>query len=155
MQKDLFVKVPRDFGDPLRELFGPLMEPEVRFALLSRRDGFPIAVPKCYFADYNASTTSGILITERIAYGQGNIERCHDKCMDYELTDPLGHYQALTKTMARLAGYHKAGKFGAETEKQFPFDSNKVDMGARIPYTPEQLQVKLDKLICFAEAAPQ
>jgi hypothetical protein len=155
LQNDLFVKFPRDFGDPLRELFGPLMEPEVRFALLSRRDGFPIAVPQCYFADYNAATTSGILITERIAYGQGNIEACHDKCMDYELKNPLAHYQALTRTMARLAGYHKAGKFGADTDAQFPFDAKKIDVGSRIPYTPEQLLGKLDKLQSFAKAAPQ
>lgn len=155
LQKDLFAKFPREFGDPLRELFGPLMEPEVRFALLSRRDGFPIAVPKCYFADYNAATTSGILITERIHYGQGNIERCHDKCMDYKLADPLAHYQALTKTMARLAGHHKSGKFGPGIDQQFPFDPKKVDTGARIPYTPAQLRGKLDKLMSFAAAAPQ
>lgn len=155
LHRRLFAKFPRDFGDPLRELFGPLMEPEVRFALLSRREGFPIAVPKCYFADYHAASTSGILITERIAYGEGNIEPAHDKCLDYELTNPLAHYQALTRTMARLAAYHKAGKFGAEIDRQFPFDPDKVDIGARIPYTPEQLRGKLDKLLSFAAAYPR
>ena len=155
LHKELFAKFPREFGDPLRELFGPLMEPEVRFALLSRREGFPIAVPKCYFADYNKDTTSGILITERIAYGHDGIEPCHDKCVDYEITDQLGHYRALSKTMARLAAHHKAGKFGADTDKQFPFDPKVVDIGARIPYTPEQLQGKLDKLLTFAATNPQ
>lgn len=154
LHRDLFVKFPRNFGDPLRELFGPLMEPEVRFALLSRREGFPITVPKCYFADYHAQSKSGILITERIAYGQGAIEPCHDKCLDYELSDPLGHYRALTRTMARLAGFHKAGKFGADTDQQFPFDPSKVDVG-RIPYTAGQLRGKLDKLLSFATAHPQ
>ncbi|WP_284255972.1 hypothetical protein [Acidocella aquatica] len=155
LRNDLFVKFPRDFGDPLRALFGPLMEPEIRFSLLSRQEGFPIAVPRCYFADYNAQTASGILITERIAYGTGGIEPCHDKCLDYELGDPLAHYQALTETMARLAAYHKAGKFGAEAARQFPFDPDKIDIGSRIPYTPEQLHGKLDKLRAFAAAAPQ
>ncbi|MET0660781.1 MAG: hypothetical protein ABW110_21775, partial [Steroidobacteraceae bacterium] len=106
LHTELFAKFPRMFGDPLRDLFGPLMEAEVRFALLSRRAGFPIAVPKCYFADYDSKTCSGLLITERIAYAQGSIERCYDKCLDYELPNPLGHYRALTKTMARLAGFH-------------------------------------------------
>ncbi len=155
LKSDLFVKFPRDFGDPLRELFGPLMEPEVRFSLLSRRAGFPIAVPRCYFADYNAATASGILITERIAYGAGGIEPCHDKCLDYELGDPLAHYQALTETMARLAAYHKAGKFGPEVERQFPFEAQKIDIGSRIPYTPAQLEGKLETLRAFAAAAPQ
>jgi hypothetical protein len=155
LAEHLFVKFPRDFGDPLRELFGPLMEPEIRFALLSRREGFPIAVPQCYFADYHAASTSGILITERIAYGEGDIEPRHDKCLDYELADPLAHYEALTKAMAKLAGHHKSGKFGPEAERQFPFDPDKIDIGSRIPYTPEQLHGKLEKLLAFAKAAPQ
>ena len=155
LHTELFAKFPRMFGDPLRDLFGPLMEAEVRFALLSRREGFPIAVPKCYFADYDGKTCSGLLITERIAYGQGSVERCFDKCLDYELPNPLGHYRALTQTMARLAGFHKAGKLGAEADRQFPFDPKKIDIGSRIPYTPEQLQGKLNKLQTFAAAHPQ
>lgn len=155
LHTQLFAKFPRMFGDPLRDLFGPLMEAEVRFALLSRREGFPIAVPKCYFADYDSATCSGLLITECIAYGEGNIERCYDKCLDYELPNPLGHYRALATTAARLAGFHKAGKLGADVDKQFPFDPKKIDVGSRIPYTPEQLQGKLEKLRSFAAANPQ
>ncbi len=155
LHEDLFIKFPRDFGDPLRELFGPLMQAEVRFALLSRRAGFPIRVPKCYFADYNAATTSGILITERIAYGEGGIEPCHEKCMDYLLADPLEHYRSLTRSMASLAGSHKAGKLGTDLASDFPFDPARVDVGSRIPYTPEQLQQKLAKLRSFAVEQPQ
>ena len=155
LHNELFVKFPRDFGDPLRALFGPLMEAEVRFALLSRRQGFPIRVPKCYFADYNAATTSGILITERINYGRGRIEPCHAKCMDYLMSDPLGHYRALVHSMASLAGAHKSGALGPNVDRDFPFDPHRVDLGSRIPYTPEQLQGKLDKLRSFAAAQPQ
>lgn len=155
LHRQLFVKFQRDFGDPLRELFGPLMAAEARFALLSRRPGFPITVPKCYFADYNAATTSGILITERIRYGEGRLERCHEKCVDYELPEPLAHYRALTRATARLAGYHKAGRLGGEADEAFPFDPAKVDVGSRIPYTPEQLREKVRKLRWFAAVAPQ
>ena len=155
LQTELFIKFPRNFGDPLRDLFGPLMEPEVRFALLSRREGFPITVPKCYFADYDSTTKSGVLITERIAYGSGPIEPFHDKCLDYELHDPLSHYRALTTAIARLAGFHRAGNFGAEVDRQFPFDPDKIDIGARIPYTPEQLKEKLSKLESFASSYPE
>jgi hypothetical protein len=155
LHRELFVKFPRDFGDPLRELFGPLMQAEVRFALLSRREDFPITVPKCYFADYNVATTSGILITERIPYGDGRIEPCHEKCKDYEVADPLEHYQALTRSMASLAGAHKAGRLGQGVERDFPFDPDKVDLGSRIPYTPEQLRQKLAKLRSFAGEYPQ
>jgi hypothetical protein len=155
LHAELFAKFPRNFGDPLRELFGPLMEPEVRFALLSRRAGFPITVPKCYFADYDSATKTGLLITERIGYGSGSIEPFQDKCLDYELEEPLGHYRALTRAIARLAGSHRAGVFGAEIDRQFPFVPDKIDIGARIPYTPEQLRQKLDKLRSFAAQNPR
>ena len=155
LDTDLFVKFPRDFGDPLRDLFGPLMQPECRFALLSRRPGFPITVPKCYFADYDAETVSGILITERIGYGQGSIEPRHEKCQDYEIADPLAHYRALTVAMARLCGHFKAGRFGADTAQQFAFDPDAVDAGSRIPYTASELQDKLRALLSFADFAPR
>ena len=69
------------FGDPLRELFSPVMDPEARFALLSRRPDFPIAVPRCLFADYNAAHKTGLLITERLPYGEEGIERALEKCV--------------------------------------------------------------------------
>jgi len=155
LHTELFVKFPRDFGDPLRELFGPLMAPEVRFALLSRREGFPIAVPRCYFADYHAGSTSGILITERVAYGSEGIEAAFEKCLDHELADPLPHYRALTLAMARLAAAHKAGRLGKGVDSEFPFEPGQVDVGARIPYTPAQLTEKLAVLQRFAAAHPQ
>jgi hypothetical protein len=150
LQTELFAKFPRDFGDPLRELFAPLMQPEVRFALLSRRDGFPITVPRCFFAEFDASSMSGILITERIAYGQGGIEPAYDKCMDYKLTEPLRYYRALAKAMAKLAGSHRAGRLGADLDAQFPWSPPP----GIIPYAMPALRDKLDALRAFADKAP-
>lgn len=155
LHRELFAKFPREFGDPLRELFGPLMEPEVRFALLSMRPDFPVAVPKCYFADYDPATVSGLLITERVPYGNGSIEPCPDKCMDYRLADPLPYYEALTRSMAELAGAHKAGRLGDDLPNQFPFDPDVIDAGSRIPYDRAALDSQLSKLRDFAAAAPQ
>ncbi|MEY2928027.1 MAG: hypothetical protein RL367_2504 [Pseudomonadota bacterium] len=155
LDKDLFVKFPREFGDPLRDLFGPLMEPEVRFALLSMQPDFPVQVPKCYFADYDPATISGLLITARIPYGSDGIESCPEKCRDYQLADPLPYYQALTLDMARLAGAHKAGRLGDDLPSRFPFDPDVIDPGSRIPFTPELLQQKLETLRAFVAGMPQ
>lgn len=154
LHRDLFVKYPRDFGDPLRELFSALMEPETRFALLSRRGGFPVAVPKCYYADYDPQTATGILITERIAFGRNGIEPFQDKCLDYQLAQPLEHYRALIKVIARLAGFHKSKGFGGEIERQFPYDRSVIREHDRIPHTPEVLQQKLELLQRFAVEHP-
>lgn len=154
LHNELFVKFPRDFGDPLRELFSPPMRAEIDFALLSRQPGFPVAVPRCYFADFHADSASGLLITERVRFGQGGIEPAHDKCQDYELDDPLAHYQALTLALARIAGAHKAGRLGARLDEHYPLpdpDSAKD----RIPYSPIELADKLEKLRDFIGRAPQ
>ena len=155
LHTELFVKYPRDFGDPLRDLFAPLMESETRFALLSRQDHFAVAVPRCYFADYDPQTRSGILITERIAYGQDAIEPCHDKCLDYELEDPLAHYQALVRTIARLAGAHKSGRLGDAVESQFPHDPTQIKPTDRIPFDRAGLAAKIDALRAFVQRCPR
>ena len=151
----LFAKFTREFGDPLRELFSPVMDPEVRFALLSRRPDFPIAVPRCLFADYNATHKTGLLITERIPYGENGVERALEKCVDYELPDPLPYYDAQTRAIARLAGYHRGGHFGDVVEHEFPFDPADETLFKVIPYDSAQLDAKLKTLKAFAAAAPQ
>ncbi|WP_327753890.1 hypothetical protein VVT58_19365 (plasmid) [Sphingobium sp. SJ10-10] len=151
----LFAKFTREFGDPLRELFSPVMDPEVRFALLSRRTGFPLKVPRCMFGDYNAEYKTGLLITERIPYGSEGIEPPLEKCVDYELADPLPYYEAQTRAIAALAAYHRAGHFGGEIEREFPFNPDDEALLKLIPFDLDELQAKLVKLRDFAARAPQ
>ncbi len=151
----LFAKFTREFGDPLRELFSPVMDPEVRFALLSRRPGFPVRVPRCMFGDYSADTKTGLLITERIPYGAEGIEPALEKCVDYEIPDPLPYYESQTRAIAALAAYHRAGHFGDEVEHAFPFDPTSEALLKVIPYDADGLAAKLDKLKDFAARAPQ
>ena len=155
LHTELFVKYPRDFGDPLRDLFAGLMEPETRFALFSRRPDFPVAVPKCYFADYDPQSRTGVLVTERIRYGTAPIEPFRDKCLDYELPDPLGHYRALLEAIARLAGVQRSGRFGAEFERAFPFDTSRTREHDRIPYSAEQLAEKIANIGRFGQRYPR
>jgi hypothetical protein len=151
----LFAKFTREFGDPLREIFSPAMEPEVRFALLSRQPGFPVRVPLCGFGDYSAGHKSGLLITERVAYGEGGIEPIDDKCLDYRIANPLERYQALTRSMAALAGHHCAGRVGAAIEAGFPYDPAAALAQPLIPFDAAHLDGLLDKLEAFAAEAPQ
>ena len=151
----LFAKFTREFGDPLRELFSPVMDPEVRFALLSRRPDFPIAVPRCLFADYSAEHKTGLLITERIPYGESGIEPAMEKCVDYELVDALPYYEAQTRAIAHLAGYHRGGHFGDDIQREFPFDPANDALLKVIPFDRAQLDQKLATLKDFAARAPQ
>jgi hypothetical protein len=122
LSRDLFVKFSRNFQDKVRDAGRHHMPPEVLLANVSRDPAFPVAVPYCFFADIQTETLTGIIITERIPYGQGAIEPHHPKCMDQELPEPLAHYRALLSNLARLAGSHKSGRLGSEAERAFPFD---------------------------------
>jgi hypothetical protein len=155
LSTDLFVKFSRDFEDAIRDRGKIQMELEARFALLSQIPGFPIEVPKCFFADYHQESGTGILITERIAFGTGEVERHYEKCLDYEMPEPLEHYHALLKAIARLAGADRSGRLPGNVAAQFPFDPGKLTVGRRHAYTAAQLQKKIEAYRAFAASYTQ
>ncbi|TCM16138.1 hypothetical protein EDF56_108127 [Novosphingobium sp. PhB165] len=122
LPRDLFVKFSRNFQDKVRDSGRHHMPPEVRLANLSRDPDFPVAVPKCFYADIQQETLTGIIITERIPYGQGAVEPHYPKCMDQILPEPLAHYRALVANLARLSGTHKSGRLGDAVARHFPLD---------------------------------
>jgi len=96
----LFIKFSRNFHDAMRDRSKHMMVSEVKFAALSRTPQFPIPVPQCLFADVNEQSGTGLMITDRIAFGNG-IEPQYVKCMDYLTPAPLKHYEAIIKFTAR------------------------------------------------------
>ncbi len=150
----LFVKFSRDLDDPVRDRAKTQMEPEVRFATLSRVAGFPIAVPAVQFADYDRRTGTGILITERIPFGGDGIERQYHKCLDYEMPDPVGHYRALLTALARLAGTYGSGRLPADLAALFPLNLRGATVGERAPHDADRLDRRLAELAEFVETRP-
>lgn len=130
------------------------MEPEVRFAELSRAPGFPIAVPRALFADYHRRTGAGILITERIMFGSNGIERHYPKCLDYRMPRPEEHYRALLTALGRLAGAHRAGLLPQHSTEHFPLDVRAATVGERRVLTAEQPDRKLCRLTEFIGTWP-
>lgn len=152
LHTDLFVKFSRDFSSEIRDRARFQMEAEVRFALLSREPNFPIEVPTCYFADFHRESGTGILITARIPYGSGDVEAHHDKCLDYIIDEPLAHYRAIIRALARLAGTHKSGTLGEDVTRHFPFDASKLAVSERESYTAQQIH---DRVVRYADFAAQ
>ncbi|WP_099024701.1 hypothetical protein [Mycolicibacterium palauense] len=150
----LFVKFSRDFTDPQRDRGRTQMGSEVRFAALSVASGFPIAVPRAHFADYQGETGSAILISERITYGENGIEPHYPKCLDYEMPGPVEHYRSIITALARLAGAHRGGRLPTALTGQFPVDLQSATVGEAPVLTPERLERKLVRLAEFAEAHP-
>lgn len=154
LHTDLFVKFSRDLDDPVRDRGKTQMEPEVRFAALTRTPEFPIAVPRVLFADYHRDTGVGILITERIRFGSNGIERQYYKCLDYEMPEPAHHYRAVLMALARLAGTHRAGRFPEGLIAEFPVDVQAATVGERGAPDIARLDRRMAQLAEFATIRP-
>lgn len=151
----VFAKFSRDFDDPLRDRQRDEMEGEAKLVALSRGAGFPIRVPRGHFADYEAASGTGLVITERIAYGEGAIEPHCRKCLDWQtMADPLEYYRATVTALARLAGAHKAGALGADVARQFPWDPL-VGNADPIRQSRAELEEQLESCRAFARDCPQ
>ncbi|OBK48216.1 hypothetical protein [Mycobacterium sp. 1081908.1] len=154
LHTELFVKFSRDLDNPGRDLGKTQMEPEVRFASLSRDPGFPIAVPAVQFADYDRETGTGILITERIPFGRDGIERQYHKCLDYDMPDAVGHYRALLTALARLAGAYGSGRLPERLAARFPLDVRAATVGDRAAMGADKLDRHVTRLAEFVESDP-
>ncbi len=150
---DLFVKFSRSFTDGGRDSARYAMEPEVRLAHLSRDPVFPIAVPKCVYADFHHASGTGIIITERIPYGRGPVEPHHLKCMDQALPEPVLHYRVLVSALALFSGTHKSGRFGEVVEHDFPLELAKL-IARRNRYDETQLAYRADRMAEFIGRYP-
>ncbi len=156
LHTDLFVKFSRDLDNDIRDQAKSQMELEVLFALLSHSPAFPIAVPVCYFSDYHHASGTGVLITQRIAYGMAGVEPHYPKCSRSSAAGsawplPRADYGA----EARLAGTHKAGRLPDTVEKYFPFDPSKLVVSLRAPHTPAQISKRVASYAQFAATYPQ
>lgn len=151
----LFAKFSRAFGNEIRDRQKIQMEGEVRFALLSRLPGFPIAVPRCLFADYHGETGTGLLITEQLAFGANGIEPNYVKCLDRDLPDPLGHYKALVRALARLAGAYHAGVFPQAVRAELEGHDGELGVSQRAPYCADQVARRVERWRQFCTDFPQ
>jgi hypothetical protein len=152
---ELFVKFSRDFDNPRRDRGRTQMDLEVRFARLCRDRDVPVEVPDCLFAGYHGQSGTGLLITNRIPFGQPPVEPHYDKCLDYQMPDPVGHYRALLTTVARLAGAHKAGRLGPTVSQEFAYHPDRVTVGERIPFSERALRERVARYHNFATTHPR
>ena len=145
----LFLKFSRDFTDPRRDWQRTEMESEAKFVALSRQPGFPIRIPRGYFADYEAASGTGIVITECVTYGENGIEPHRAKCFDHAtMADPLAYYCAQITALARLAGAHKAGRLAPDIAARFPFGP--TGSADPIRYSESELRAELAHCRAFA-----
>jgi hypothetical protein len=109
------------------------------------------------FADVNTQTGTGLMITDRIAFGTNGIEPQLLKCMDWSIRaeGALERYKVVIKSLAQLSGAHKAGKLDAAFDKEFPFDKASTLNADPLRYTDEKLARRLQRIVEFIARHPQ
>ena len=122
VSEELFLKFSRNFDNELWDRARMTMVGEAYFAVLSRTPDFPVAVPHCLFADVDSNSGTGLIITECIPYGRDGVEARYPKCLDYAVPEPVKHYQAILKGLAKLSGTHRGGRLSAEFDRRFPMN---------------------------------
>lgn len=155
LHTELFVKLSRDLTDAFRDRRKYELEAEVRLAELSRLPAFPVHVAKPYFADFHHDSGSGILITQRIAFGRDGLEPLRAKCMDHTLPNALEHYEATVTALARLAAAQKSGRLSPQVERLFPFDEAAAAADLPIPWHAAQLRGKVARIGALVASSPQ
>jgi len=155
LPKELFIKFSRNFDNELWDRARMMMVSEANFAVLSMSPQFPVAVPACLFADVESESGTGLVITECISYGRDGVEVSHPKCLDYTLPEPVEHYKAILKSLARLSGAHRSGKLLPEFDGKFPYDRDKASAMFAIRVPIEKLMQRAHRMFDFIERYPK
>ena len=71
------------------------------------------------------------------------------------LPDPLGHYQALLRALARLAGAYHGGVFAPEVMDELASHQGSLGVSERARYTAEQVTRRIARYREFAHSFPQ
>jgi len=155
LHKDLFVKFSRCLHDPFRDRRRGELEAEVHLAGLSRHPAFPVAVPKAYFATFEPDTGNGVLITQRLRFGEDGLEPLRPKNMDHLVANAPEYYRATATSLARLGAAHKSGRLSPEVECLFPFEPALAAAELPLPWDAGQVRDKAQRIAEFIAGAPQ
>jgi hypothetical protein len=155
LPEELFVKFSRNFDNALWDSARHLMASEVEFAVLSRSPDFPVPLPAMLFADIDLESHTGLLVTECIPYGRNGVEPLYFKCMDYDVPEPVDHYKAILRGLARLSGAHRGGRLSPEFDRAFPYGPTGTSTGYRVEIPEEKVVQRAMRLAEFIERYPQ
>ena len=150
----LFIKFSRDFDEPIRDQARHQLGPEVRLGRLSNHPGFPIRVPSCYFGDFQSGDGSGILVSETVQFGEGDILPLFEKCQDEDIANVDEFYQCIVEAQAKLAACNYRQNIATDIDRYFPFQAKRQAIAQPQRYPLEKIQKRLERLLEFMQQYP-
>jgi hypothetical protein len=155
LPEQLFIKFSRNFDSELWDRARFMMISEANFAVLSRSPDFPVAVPACLFADVEATSGTGLIISECITYGCNGVEALYPKCMDYIVPEQVEHYAAILRGLARLSGAHRGGRLSPDFDRKFPYNREQASAIFSIRTPADKLIQRAGRMFDFIERYPK
>ena len=155
LPEQLFIKFSRNFDSELSDRARFMMISEANFAVLSRSPDFPVAVPACLFVDVESEAATGLIITECITYGRNGVEALYPKCMDYTVPEPVEHYKAILRGLAKLSGTHRGGRLSPDFDKKFPFDRERASAVFSMRAPEDKLIQRANRMFDFVQRYPK
>ena len=155
LSERLFIKFSRNFDNELWDRARFTMISEANFAVLSRSPDFPVTVPACLFADVESASGTGLIITECITYGRNGVEALYPKCLDYTVPEPVEHYRAILKGLAKLSGAHRGGRLSPEFDRKFPYNRKQASAVFAIRVPEEKLIQRANRMFDFIGRFPK
>jgi hypothetical protein len=155
LPEQLFIKFSRNFDNELWDRARLMMISEANFAVLSRSPDFPVVVPACLFADVEPQSATGLIITECITYARNGVEALYPKCMDYTVPEPVEHYKAILKGLAKLSGAHRGGRLSPDFDKKFPYNREQASAVFTIRTPEEKLIQRASRMFDFIKRYPK
>lgn len=155
LSEQLFIKFSRNFDNELWDRARFTMISEANLAVLSRSPDFPVTVPRCLFADVESESGTGLIISERITYGCNGVEAHYPKCLDYAVPEPVEHYKAILKGLAKLSGAHRSGRLSPEFDRKFPYNREQASAVFAIRIPEGKLIQRANRMFDFIERCPK
>jgi hypothetical protein len=75
--------------------------------------------------------------------------------MDYAMPEPVAHYKAIMRGLARLSGAHRGGRLSPGFDEQFPVDLERIAAASAIDVQEEKLLQRANRMFDFIERYPQ
>jgi hypothetical protein len=75
--------------------------------------------------------------------------------MDYTVPEPVEHYKAILKSLARLSGAHRGGRLSPDFDKKFPYSPEQASAVFAIRTPQEKLIQRAHRMFDFIERYPK
>jgi len=110
-------------------------------------------LPACSLTSSRCPVPGSLLRTHHLC--RNGVEALYPKCMDYTVPEPVEHYKAILKGLARLSGAHRNGRLSPEFDRKFPYNRKQASAVFALRAPEEKLIQRANRMFDFIGRYPK